>query len=315
LNAIGVLLAFLVVAMLAVGLSSRPSQQRASTRDSQPARPALGGTVYLLALPDANEAPAQVALVENQYLLPCEQPCYAYGCGWDRTTGVVYSVQPTQSQPSLQPAAIVVAANPNSFQPQDSRDCRSHYDRLYDAAVYGDGPAGDAPPSGWLGDSSSDHDDPTLQLFYSLSGRQPASRAQRTLRLKSAWYWQEMRPIARGVVNQLSLAATRWGLNNRWERLAAVIRPEPVETVPAGPSWADYEDWIASLQPGVAARDTQSAGIGTWLDQPWRQVLQIAVSWLNHAAKTLDTMSERLSGRDPPGNDRVGVRTSQDAPR
>jgi hypothetical protein len=47
------------------------------------------------------------------------------------------------------------------------------------------------------------------------------------------------------------------------------------------------------------------------MDQSWRQVVQIAVAWLNHAAKTLDLVADQLSGwGQREGSDRLGRRAA-----
>ena len=330
--AIGVLLAFLAVAMVAVGLASRPARHSKSTRGGSrvdPARRSLGGPAYLLALPHGEEPLAQQIAMEagegeDARYLPCEQPCYAYGCGLDRCTGLVYSIQPVAARQQLRAARIAVATDPNTLLPANSADCRAIYDRLYDAAVYGDGIAAAriempteilaAPQSAFPTDSSTTtvtgDNDPTLRLFFSLARR---GTSKPVLRLKSARRWRlELLQIVRGLVNQTWESASRLGVADRWERVVEVVRPQ---TAPTGPSWADYEAWIASLQPGAADRDTPGSEIGAWIDQPWRQVLQIAVAWLNHAAKTLDSMAERPGSRAEPGNsDRFGVRSTTEAP-
>jgi hypothetical protein len=323
--AIGVLVAFLAVALLAVGLSSRPTQHQTTARGgnhADSARRALGGPAYLLALPTGEEPLAQAidpeaGEGESAGYLPCEQPCFAYGCGLDRNTGLVYSIQPI-TRCRFRATTIAVAADPNSLLPASSIDCRAHYDRKYDAVLYGEGiPAARngrptesvAAPQTAFPTEFGDND-PTLRLFFSLAGRGAAGPA---LRLKSARRWRlELLQIARGLANQTWESATRLGVADRWQRIVEVVRPAPATD---GPSWADYEAWIASLQPGVADRDTPPAENATWIDQPWRQVLQFAVSWLNHAAKTLDSMAERLGSRaEPQANDRVGVRGTEEAP-
>jgi hypothetical protein len=241
---------------------------------------------------------------EGPPLLPCEQPCYAYGCGLDRTTGLVYPLEPAW-RITLRPAVVAVAVDPNSFRLTDARDCRAHHDRQYDAAVYGDGLTAESLRRGEFAVYAAQRgeEDQMLVLFYSLVGRQPATR------LRAVRNWRmEVQTIARGVVNQSWLVADRWGIADRLGQWAAVIRPQ---SRPADPSWADYEAWIASLQPAVADRDTPAAGIATWMDQSWRQVVQIAVAWLNHAAKTLDLVADQLSGwGQPEGSDRLGRRAA-----
>jgi hypothetical protein len=155
-------------------------------------------------------------------------------------------------------------------------------------------------------------EDATLRLFFSLAGRHPNRPVLLNLRPSRQWRLA-LTQVGRGLANRVWLVAERLGLADRWQRVAAVIGPRPA---PPEPSWADYEAWIASLQPRVAERDTPGAGLGNWRDEPWRQVLQIAVSWLNHAAKTLDSVAERLSGAGNwAADDRIGIRAPGDASR
>jgi hypothetical protein len=199
-----------------------------------------------------------------------------------------------------------------------SLDCRAHYDLAYDAIVYG--PLVREPAPTW----DSEAADPTLTLFNSLLGESfPGNSAERPAlprRTRSAhrsWQYQ-LQALARGIGNQLWVSAERMGLSDDWQRATAWTNPAVAlqEATWNGPSWADYEAWIASLQPTVRELHTPE---GEKADIPglrWRQVLQIAVAWLNHAAKTLGAVADRLAdATDAGAAEQVGVRSTNSQPR
>lgn len=320
--AFGVLLAFLALAMLAVGLSSRPQRQPATAGGASQLpspRRSLGGVAYLLVVPADACAGDEEADAAAGDLADCEQPTYAVGCGLDRATGRIYLATCDPSKPHLHSAIVALVERPLALETAASLDCRAHYDLAYDAIVYG--PANQNPLPTW----DSETADPTLTLFNSLLGEsfpvnradRPALSPRRTRSAHRSWQYQ-LQALARGIGNRLWVSAERMGLSDEWQRTTAWTSPAVAfrEASWNGPSWADYEAWIASLQPTVRELHTPE---GKKADIPglrWRQVLQIAVAWLNHAAKTLDAVADRLADAAEAGAaEQVGVRSTNSQPR
>ncbi len=326
--AFGVLLAFLALAMLAVGLSSRPQRQPVTAGGAsqlKSPRRSLGGVAYLLVVPAsasdcADDAAADVeSNAAADELADCT-PTYAVGCGLDRSTGRVYMATCDPSQTHLHSAIVGLVERPLdlALEIAGPLDCRAHYDLAYDAIVYGPANQNPTPTRG------SEATDPTLTLFNSLLGESfPDTRAQgrglprRTTSARRKWQYQ-IQALARGIGNQLWLSANRMGLSDEWQRAAAWASPAVAfdESTWNGPSWTDYEAWIASLQPTVAELHTPA---GDKTDIPglrWRQVLQIAVAWLNHAAKTLGAVADQLAESADAGSaTKVGALTPDSQPR
>ena len=303
--AIGVLLAFLALAMLAVGLSSRPrplsptgtgpsaagSGMQAPGMQApgmqapgmQAPRHQPGPTAYVLFVPDAPvaEAVSQVAVSQpavSQAVAPL-QPTYEQGCGWDRETGMVYL-------PVREPAAglfgvrVELARDPSQWTGPDD-DLRTGYDPDYDRAM--DPAVAQEPPATVLIDESAD--DELVRRFQSLLPPSAASTAPVSRR---QWE-QQVRTIYLGAANRLER------LLNRGQATASPQR---------GPTWSDYRAWIESQQATVAGLNT-SVSAGAFWGQPKDQVLQIAVSALNRVAEMLhaavlrlmDGAAERLAQR------------------
>jgi hypothetical protein len=333
--AIGVLLAFLAVAMIAIGLSSHPTTQPASAQSGSrfelPSRRSPGSVVYLLVVPDAPSEAFAVAttdVVEDDAFEngAIEQPCYAAGCGLDRCTGQVY---PAAIGPriALHSTVVTLADEPALGGPargddDAAIDCRSHYDAQYDAAVYGETPYGNASQRTLAPLNSSYEqaiDDPTLILFRSLLGEQFDRRVGAVRRVKSVrrnWRY-EAQAWGIGLANQFRRTSERLGLADEWERYGEIFGVMPAtDQVATERLWSDYRQWIESQQASVAERDTPAGGASTFLSQPWRQVLQFAVSWLNHAAKTLGAAAERLgAGRSEAAAGMVGWQILDQQPR
>jgi hypothetical protein len=321
--AIGVLLAFLAVAMMAVGLSSRPTSRPASAQSgsgiTKPRR-GPGSAVFLLAVSDevAEESAADLLVAEAVDDVAIE-PCYSAGCGLDRCTGRVYRPLVRTNRTALKATVVALASEPatESIGPMD---CLSHYDAAYDSAVYG-------AANGLIGDvialpaeHSFDSDDQTLTLFRSLIGEPFEVRASVLPRAKSAsrnWRY-ELNAWCVGAANQAWQSTERLGLADECQRWAAVfgLRAELNQVAEALPTWADYQDWCNSPQEGVAGQDTPAAGSAPFLSQPWRHVLQFAVSWLNHAAKTIGAAAELLGGESSlSASEPIGLRTTEFQPR
>lgn len=324
--AIGVLLAFLAVAMMAVGLSSRPTMQPASAQSgsgiTKPRR-GLGSVVFLLAIPDevAEDMGGDLfaAASENPAI---EQPSYAHGCGLDRTTGVVYDEQ-CAGRTALKPATVQVAARTETLESLGPMDCYAHCDPAYDAAVYGRESLN--LDSGEFRSSAKQFgivrdEDPTLALFRSLLGEQFDARSSALPRIKTDnrnWRY-ELNAWSTGAANRAWQSAHRLGLADECERWGVLLglASKQAESVASQPSWGDYLNWSESEQAGVASQDTPAGGETAILSHPARQLLQIAVASLNHAAKTLASAAERLDSLDhPPGDGPIGWRSTDAQPR
>lgn len=328
--AIGVLLAFLAVAMMAVGLSSRPTRQPASAQSgsgiTKPRR-GPGSVVFLLAIPDevAEDVGGDLLAAESEAPeidVAAEQPSYAHGCGLDRTTGVVYDGQ-CAGRMTLKPALVEVADQAEILESFGRMDCYSHCDPAYDAAVYGE--ASLHQNSDQYGNSSTSvgsvsDEDPTLTLFRSFLGEQFEARVVARPQTKAAsrnWRY-ELNAWTAGAANQAQKTAERLGLADECERWGALLgmASQQAEAVASLPSWGDYQDWSESEQAGVAGQDTPAGGKAAILSHPAQKLLQIAVASLNHAAKTLAAAAEQLDSLDPqPAAGPIGWRSTDAQPR
>lgn len=317
------LVGLLVVAMLAVGMSSRPVRptlrQSPSALAARTAPQGLGGAAYLLVLPDEPAAAwadygscCDASCAEP---VSCEQPAYLAGCGLDRATGRVYPVSTALAEVKLQAAVIRPAERPAVETAGGPSDCLSHHDPLYDAAVYGTKRDRETTLSEAL-----EAADPMLQLFNSLleSQTRAAPLAPLPAQATTTGWQYELRVMAAGLANRLWLVAERIGLADDWQWIGQFLRHRSAESRSAGtgPSWADYEDWVNSLQPHAAPWGTPAGGAADSGADSGRPLLQFAVAGLNHAAKTLASWADWLesvaSDRSVP---QVGVRSTQVQPR
>jgi hypothetical protein len=303
--AIGVLLAFLALAMLAVGLSSRPrplaptgtgpsaagSGMQAPGMQApgmQAPRHQPGPTAYVLFVPDAPvvEAVSQVAVCRAAVCQAVaarqptyEQPTYEQGCGWDRETGMVY-LPVREPATGLRSVRVEMARDPSQWTGPDDA-LRTGYDPDYDRAM--DAALAPRRPATVLIDESAD-DDELVRRFQSLLPPSAASSAP----LSRQWE-QQLRTIYLGAANRLERLLNRGQATANHER---------------GPTWSDYMAWIESQQATVAGLNTRVSASPFW-GQPKDQVLQIAVSALNRVAEMLhaavlrlmDGAAERLAQR------------------
>jgi hypothetical protein len=314
LYAFAALAGMLVMAMVAVGLASRPVSQPSGTAPVELARSGVGSGAYLLVLQDPDFADADAAEPTCcRDLGPCDLPAYAAGCGLDRTTGMVYPVSTMFPKVDLQTIVVRVAERPAVEAAADATDCLSHYDPAYDAAVYGTTPDRRRPVGGKI-----EAADPILLLFNSLleTRSQPAA-ALPPNSAASRWQYQ-LRAMAAGLGNHLRSAALELGLDDEWQSIRGWLRlpGSRRHAVSSNPSWADYEAWIASLQPRVAPWSTPAGGADGSGALSRRELLQFAVAGLNHAAKTLSGLADLLesaAGGEP--SQQLGVRGTQLQPR
>jgi hypothetical protein len=187
--AIGVLLAFLAVSMLAVGSASRP-RKTARRGQSLPAvatsqadgapltnrdTSASRGAIYVISLPAASDEATS------------NEAAYAEGCGLDRATGKTYPLSvtieeavevlpadPTKSDllgaeevsSPMSPVTICLAPQPSLPVTTAIADCQSHYDAQYDRVVYG--PVSGGETDGTLEASVFASEDECLDLMRQL---------------------------------------------------------------------------------------------------------------------------------------------------
>ena len=299
--AIGVLLAFLALAMLAVGLSSRPRPLAPTgtgpsaagsgmhtpgmqAPGKQAPRHQPGPTAYVLFVPDAPvvEAVSQVAVCQAavRHTVALEQPTYEQGCGWDRETGMVY-LPVREAAMGLRSVRVEMARDPSHWS-GPSNDLRTGYDADYDRAM--DPTLAPMRPATVLIDESAGGDDELVQGFQSLL---PPSASTAPARRRN--WEQQLRTIYLGAANRL-------------ERL--IDRGQATASHQRGPTWSDYMAWIESQQASVAGLNTRVSASPFW-GRPKDQVLQIAVSALNRVAEMLhaavlrliDASAERLAQR------------------
>ncbi|MEX2173143.1 MAG: hypothetical protein WD872_02190 [Pirellulaceae bacterium] len=310
--AFSVLMAFLVLAMLAVALTSRPTRQQPNATGGsglEAPRRAPGGPIFVqvFAAPELDLVPTPVAVTVATTGCPA-LPSYQAGCGLDRTTGLVYTVggeilrrRPAKTASSLagmQPAAIRVAADVQALGESANASGQSHYDAAYDVAMgwiaAAEIPAIEIshPTSGPAKLATSDE---ILALFQSL--QTAASGAPAPAAGASHWRWRfyPTASLINGVVNEAwqQLAAAK--LDDDWQRAAAragTDRQAPAQA--ARPDWSDYQDWITSQQPGVSERSTQTGEKAALSPQMDRPLVQIAVAGLNHVAEMLHASADWL---------------------
>jgi len=328
--AFGVLMAFLALAMLAIGLSSRPSGARPSAggsgRDLLRRQP--GVTMFVLVLPDADLADL-LALPTDDDQIVCQGGCgfaveqlrYAHGCGLDRATGDVNfepSRSPTSSAADFSVsetglrAATIESADPVLLDNLHRDSPETGYDAAYDQAMSAEPIVQRDPVS--LAPAASDQvaaewDDPLLVVFNSLSRRETTQIEQKSYltRLRQRRWDYEARAILAGAQNRVWKLFTTAGIADQWLHAAeqtGLVDVERASTKP-GPTWAEYVAWIGSRQWTVAGRDTEiGSGVSFW-NLPKGQLLQIAIARLNHVAELLhealiqllEQAGERIAGR------------------
>ena len=320
--AFGLLMAFLALAMLAIGLSSRPAGEPSSAGGSGSELPRRqpGVTMFVMVLPSAVREDL-LALPSDDDQVVCqggcgfvtEQPRYAHGCGLERTTGDVYFA-PTRSpmssareasiaQTGLRPA-IIEAADFVLLDDAPRDSLRTGYDAAYDRAMAAE-PIGQSDAAS-LAPAVSDRmeieqDDPLLVVFNSLSRRETTQIEQKSYlaRLGQRRWDFEVRAILNGAQNRVWQLFNIAGVADEWLHAAeqtGLVDAEPANTRP-GPTWAEYVAWIGSRQWTVAGRDTQiGSGVSFW-NQPKGQLLQIAIARLNRVSELLHEALVQLLGQ------------------
>jgi hypothetical protein len=165
----------------------------------------------------------------------------------------------------------------------------SGYDSAYDLAMNDLPSSGAAVPIG-CDDQQPGEIDEMLVVFESLlRSEMPQIERKSNPRPISRRRWDyEGRALVMGAQNHLWRAIESARLDDEWQAAARqtgwIWEAEP--STP-GPTWAEYVAWIASKQWTVAKRDSQYRTLGAIWSAPSDQVLQIAVSGLNHVAELL----------------------------
>jgi hypothetical protein len=310
-------MAFLALAMLAIGLSSRSSRERPSAGGSgiQAPRRQPGLTTFVLVLPDADGAavadPLALLLEEPEAsTAPCGiatlSQIYEQGCRLDRATGEVYSEPGSRlllsantfpaELPRLLPAQIE-AVEPVALDSATANALTTGYDAAYDRAM----------SAAWnlnarlveaTKTSEPVSDDPMLQVFESLSRRdteQPDAESYWTRLARRRWDY-EVRAIFTGAANRLWCELEAVRVADDWQGIARQtgLTTEATVNYLPGTTWAEYEAWIGSKQWTVAGRDTQAGqGVAFW-SQAKGELLQIAVARLNRVAELIHATLARF---------------------
>jgi hypothetical protein len=328
--AFGVLMAFLALAMLAIGLSSRPAGKSPSAGGSGSELPRRqpGVTLFVLVLPDAETADILGLPTDEDLVvglggcgMTTQHPSYAQGCGLERATGNVYFA-PTRSpissaaddavaQTGLRTATIE-PAGPVNLDDVVRNSLATGYDAAYDRAMTAE-PVGQRDELS-LAPAMSDptaleQDDPLLVVFNSLSRRETTESEQKShlARLRQRRWDYEARAILSGAQNRVWRLFIAAGVADEWRHAAqqtGLIGATQANHQP-GPTWAEYMAWIGSKQWTVAGRDTQNGRSVPFWNLPSDELLQIAVAGLNRVAELLhkalvqllDEAAERIAGR------------------
>jgi hypothetical protein len=334
--AFGLLMAFLALAMLAIGLSSRPSGERPSASGSGIETPGRqpGVTTFVLVLPDAAgedllDLPAELVACQEGCGYAAAPPSYEQGCGLDRATGEVYFA-PARSPLSpgatftlgsigLRPATIQ-PAEPVPLDDEDRDQLTTGYDEAYDQAMSAVIPALNLSVGTSIVPAMSETDplasvDPDMLIFESLCRSKTAQVGQKSYlaRYGQRRWDYEAKAIASGVVNrvwQLFIAA---GVADEWMRAAqqtGLVNGANANNQPR-PTWAEYEAWIGSRQWTVAGQDTRAGDRVVFWSHPKDELLQIAVAGLNRVAELLHEALARFMGQ---AAERIAERTDPAAP-
>jgi hypothetical protein len=318
-------MAFLALAMLAIGLSSQPQATQSSTGASgtQLLNRTAGPTAYVWVIPDSQ---ANDLLAESCDLASCGpcgtrpfQPTYEEGCDFNRETGEIYAIgncnqprgefeRPSQTR-ILRSLVVRLAQDPSQMDRAELAGWLTQYDAAYDLAMLQGSGQIETTDRHSLESNVSDQpwesvDDQLLPLFQSLCQRETAQVGRKSTPA-GAWRsnWNlEIKTMLEGATNRCwrLIEALHW--DDDWQIAARLSHDHSAQNrTIVGPTWADYLAWIEAKQDPVAGRDTDSGGgVAIWSPRQ-SQVLQIAVSTLNRVAEllreTIMQWLERASGR------------------
>ena len=313
--AFGVLIAFLTLAMLAIGLSSRPSVKQPSAGGSGSGLPNRrpGVTLYVMVLEDEMklELPGLTECETANEPVACGMAAkragfaagrdYATGHGLERAAGDVFQdpglwrseslAEATKPVSGLSGVTIESVALLRIYE-FDQSTLATGYDAAYDRAMAGDlQPFQQSASISEREDSTESDADPMLLLFESLARSKMPHNERKTNPARWAgrrWDY-EAQAIFLGAQNRLWKCLELARLDDEWlataEQTGLVDRAKTSNQ--RGPTWAEYSAWIGSKQWTVAGRDSQNrASIAFW-GQPKGELLQIAVAGLNRVAELL----------------------------
>ena len=328
--AFGVLMAFLALAMLAIGLSSRPAAERSSAGGSGSELPRRqpGVTMFVMVLPDADIDKLLVLPADDEQVarqggcgFSTQRPNYAQGCGFDGASGDVYFTPARSPMSSAADGSIVQGGlRPTTIEPAvpvPLDNLRQHlpatgYDAAYDQAMSADPADQQATVSlapAIFEQIEIELDDPLLVVFNSLSRRETTQAEQKSYlaRLCQRRWDYEARAILAGAQNRIWQLFNTVGVADEWLDAAEQTGLGQAAGANAGPgpTWAEYVAWIGSKQWTVAGRDTQNGTSVPFWSRPKGELLQIAIAGLNHVAELihealvqiLDQAAERIAER------------------
>jgi hypothetical protein len=316
--AFGVLIAFLALAMLAIGLSSRPSAKQPSAAGSGSGLPRRqpGVTLYVMVMPDEDDSETRFYLEEFLKNEPQEEnreagavACgraaraagYSPGCEFAGAAGDVFE-DPGLWRSSAHAEAIERAAGlacvtiepamPPRIDDFDRSNLATGYDAAYDRAMsQGADTWKHAAATVEIEESSEPDADPLMLVFESLvrSDLPQLERKSNQARVSGRRWDYEAQAIGLGAQNRLWQWLELARIDDEWlaaaEQTGLVERAKPSSQ--SGLTWAEYTAWISSKQWTVAGRDSQKrANVAFW-GEPRGQLLQIAVAGLNRVAELL----------------------------
>lgn len=322
--AFGALSVFLALAVLAVSSTNRSTSVQ--TTGGQPTaagavvRGATGAKrfsgIYVIVLPAAERDLEFLAAPDGE--APW-MPSYAYGCGFDRCTGQVYSpafseclayrrTKPLDSAAATLnvSAQIKLARHDAALSCQgDSRNCLSHYDAVYDAAVYGDQAAASGEDSGVGSGVVGVVQQPaialiirpsdvelhySMTLFRSLIDQDVPQMPSAGVLQK---HFRQGQTMWRGLENAVDRALGRWNWLEEWQIVGESSATGTANEI----TWDDYSELFEraernTIATSPEAESTSGVQSGRWL-------LRFAASRLNAASDLLSTVAielERAAG-------------------
>lgn len=308
--AFGVLMAFLALAMLAIGLSSRPSGQQPSAAGSSSGllERQAGVTLYVSVLADGEQLELAGLLADDEAAgsavcgLATDEAAYAGGVGLDRTMGDVFEApswwhglsiaDSVPSREGLQSTTIALT-RPIRLDGLELPTATSGHDAAYDCAM--SAALSTFPRLPETGVSSrvteAEEADSLVLLFESLvRSESPRARQKSDVSSVSRWRWEfELQAVVLGAQNRLWQWAVLARLDDDWHaaaRASGLVGMSKSSAQP-GPNWAEYTDWIGSKLGSVALRGSPKPNTAAFWRQPNDRLMQIAVAGLNRVAELL----------------------------
>ena len=323
--AFGVLIAFLALAMLAIGLSSRPSGKQPSAAGSGSGLPRRqpGVTLYVMVLPDEGDFDSRFRIEElldaNEEAgaaVACGRSAgaksYAPGHEFDGVAGDVYEDpglwRSSSHADAIKPVAglagvTIEPAMPPRIDDFDRSNLATGYDAAYDRAMSDDPAPGKqaaatSETSSEIEESIEPDADPLLLVFDSLvrSEMPQIERKSSQARWRGRRWDYEAQAIVLGAQNRVWKWLELARIDDEWlrtvEQTGLVDQAKPINQ--RGLTWAEYTAWISSKQWTVAGRDSQKRASVAFWGEPRGQLLQIAVAGLNRVAELLHELVAQL---------------------